>query len=49
MSQNKESTGGESESRKARTLLEQLPEIVRAGKRQAERIMEGLENRSRVS
>ena len=48
MSQNKESTGGESESRKARTLLEQLPEIVRAGKRQAERIMEGLENRSRV-
>jgi adenine-specific DNA-methyltransferase len=48
MPQNKESTGGESESRKARTLLEQLPEIVRAGKRQAERIMEGLENRSRV-
>jgi adenine-specific DNA-methyltransferase len=28
--------------------LEQLPEIVRAGKRQAERIMEGLEARSRV-
>jgi adenine-specific DNA-methyltransferase len=32
----------------SKTLLEQLPEIVRAGKRQAERIMEGLENRSRV-
>lgn len=30
------------------TLLEQLPEIVRAGKRQAERIMEALEGRSRV-
>ncbi len=28
--------------------MEQLPEIVRAGKRQAERIMEGLEARSRV-
>jgi len=36
------------ESRSNRTLLEQLPEIVRAGKRQAERIMEGLEARSRV-
>jgi adenine-specific DNA-methyltransferase len=32
----------------SKTLLEQLPEIVRAGKRQAERIMEGLEGRSRV-
>lgn len=32
----------------SKTLLEQLPEIVRAGKRQAERIMEGLEARSRV-
>jgi len=31
-----------------KSLLEQLPEIVRAGKRQAERIMEGLEARSRV-
>jgi adenine-specific DNA-methyltransferase len=36
------------ESRSNRSLLEQLPEIVRAGKRQAERIMEGLEARSRV-
>jgi adenine-specific DNA-methyltransferase len=32
-----------------KSLLEQLPEIVRAGKRQAERIMEGLEARSRVA
>jgi len=31
-----------------RSLLEQLPEIVRNGKRQAERIMEGLEGRGRV-
>jgi adenine-specific DNA-methyltransferase len=36
------------ETRSNRSLLEQLPEIVRAGKRQAERIMEGLEARSRV-
>ena len=36
------------ESRSNKSLLEQLPEIVRAGKRQAERIMEGLEARSRV-
>jgi hypothetical protein len=33
------------ETRSNRSLLEQLPEIVRAGKRQAERIMEGLEAR----
>jgi adenine specific DNA methylase Mod len=33
---------------KSRSLLEQLPEIVRKGKQQAERIMEGLESRSRV-
>jgi adenine-specific DNA-methyltransferase len=33
---------------KSRSLLEQLPEIVRAGKRQAERILEGLEGRTRV-
>ena len=32
----------------SKSLLEQLPEIVRAGKRQAERILEGLETRSRV-
>ena len=31
-----------------RSLLEQLPDIVRKGKQQAERIMEGLEGRSRV-
>jgi adenine-specific DNA-methyltransferase len=37
------------ESRSNRSLLEQLPEIVRAGKRQAERIMEGLEARTRVA
>jgi adenine-specific DNA-methyltransferase len=37
------------ETRSNRSLLEQLPEIVRAGKRQAERIMEGLEARSRVA
>jgi adenine-specific DNA-methyltransferase len=36
------------ESRSNKSLLEQLPEIVRNGKRQAERIMEGLEARSRV-
>jgi adenine-specific DNA-methyltransferase len=34
---------------KSRSLLEQLPEIVRAGKRQAERILEGLEARTRVA
>jgi adenine-specific DNA-methyltransferase len=33
---------------KSRSLLEQLPEIVRAGKRQAERILEGLESRTRI-
>jgi adenine-specific DNA-methyltransferase len=32
-----------------KSLLEQLPEIVRAGKRQAERILEGLEGRTRVA
>jgi adenine-specific DNA-methyltransferase len=37
------------EIRSNRSLLEQLPEIVRAGKRQAERIMEGLEARTRVA
>jgi adenine-specific DNA-methyltransferase len=37
------------ESRSNRSLLEQLPEIVHAGKRQAERIMEGLEARTRVA
>jgi adenine-specific DNA-methyltransferase len=37
------------EPRSNRSLLEQLPEIVRAGKRQAERIMEGLEARTRVA
>jgi adenine-specific DNA-methyltransferase len=37
------------ESRSNRSLLEQLPEIVRNGKRQAERIMEGLEARTRVA
>jgi hypothetical protein len=31
----------------SKSLLEQLPEIVRAGKRQAERILEGLESRTR--
>jgi adenine-specific DNA-methyltransferase len=36
------------ENRSNRSLLEQLPEIVRAGKRQAERIMAGLESRTRV-
>lgn len=35
-------------SRNGKTLLEQLPEIVRAGKRQAERILEGLEGRTRI-
>jgi adenine-specific DNA-methyltransferase len=33
---------------KSRSLLEQLPEIVHAGKRQAERILEGLEGRTRI-
>ena len=37
------------ETRSNRSLLEKLPEIVRAGKRQAERIMEGLEARARVA
>lgn len=31
-----------------RSLLEQLPDIVRKGKQQAERIMEGLQGRSRI-
>ena len=30
------------------TLFEQLPEIVAAGKRQAEQILEGLESRTRI-
>ena len=34
--------------RTSKSLLEQLPEIVRNGKKQAERIMEGLESRSRI-
>jgi len=34
--------------RMSKTLLEQLPEIVAAGKRQAEQILEGLESRTRV-
>src|ERR1035438_6883037 len=33
-------------SGKSRSLLEQLPEIVRAGKRRAERILEGVEGRT---
>jgi hypothetical protein len=32
----------------SKSLLEQLPEIVRAGKREAERILEGLEGRTRI-
>ena len=35
-------------SGKSHSLLDQLPEIVRAGKRQAERILEGLEGRTRI-
>ncbi len=34
---------------KPRSLLEQLPEIVRAGKRRAEQILEGLDGRSRIA
>jgi adenine-specific DNA-methyltransferase len=34
---------------KLRSLLEQLPEIVRAGKRRAEQILEGLEGRGRIA
>jgi adenine-specific DNA-methyltransferase len=34
---------------KSRSLLEQLPEIVRAGKRRAEQILEGLDGRSRIA
>jgi adenine-specific DNA-methyltransferase len=34
---------------KSRSLLEQLPEIVRAGKRRAEQILEGLEGRGRIA
>jgi adenine-specific DNA-methyltransferase len=34
---------------KARSLLEQLPEIVRAGKAEAEKILDGLEGRSRIA
>jgi adenine-specific DNA-methyltransferase len=33
----------------ARSLLEQLPEIVRAGKRRAEQILEGLDGRGRIA
>jgi adenine-specific DNA-methyltransferase len=33
---------------KSRSLLDQVPEIVRAGKRRAERILEGLEGRTRI-
>jgi adenine-specific DNA-methyltransferase len=31
-----------------KSLLEQLPEIVKAGRQQAERILEGLEGKHRV-
>ena len=34
---------------KSRSLLEQLPEIVRAGKRRAEQILESLDGRSRIA
>lgn len=34
---------------KSRSLLEQLPEIVRAGRRRAEQILEGLEGRGRIA
>jgi adenine-specific DNA-methyltransferase len=34
---------------KSRSLLERLPEIVRAGKRRAEQIIEGLEGRGRIA
>lgn len=34
---------------KSRSLLEQLPEIVRTGKRRAEQILEGLEGRGRIA
>jgi adenine-specific DNA-methyltransferase len=34
---------------KSRSLLEQLPEIVRSGKRRAEQILEGLDGRSRIA
>jgi adenine-specific DNA-methyltransferase len=34
---------------KSRSLLEQLPEIVRVGKRRAEQILEGLEGRGRIA
>ena len=36
------------EIRGSRSLLEQLPEIVRAGKRQAEQILESLEGKTRI-
>ena len=36
------------ETRGNRSLLERLPEIVRAGKRQAEQILESLEGKTRI-
>ncbi|MGB3327895.1 MAG: hypothetical protein WBA46_03015 [Thermomicrobiales bacterium] len=33
----------------AKSLLEQLPEIVARGKRQAEQILEGIDGRNRVT
>ena len=36
-------------SGKSRSLLELLPEIVRAGKRRAEQILEGLDGRNRIA
>lgn len=36
------------ETRGSRSLLERLPEIVRAGKRQAEQILESLEGKTRI-
>ncbi len=32
-----------------KSLIEQLPEIVREGRKKAERILESIENRNRVS
>ena len=49
MSNHRELTSANAESRNGRTLLEQLPEIVRAGKRRAEQILEGLEGQGRIA
>ena len=41
--------GRSTHTRHAKSLLEQLPEIVALGRKQAEKILEGIESRQRIT